>query len=68
MTALFEVRSAAVTAFPGQMDGFPIAPVPCHPAGGINMGGVGQDGMRWDGMLVPPLPCCSPQTLPRPLL
>lgn len=47
MTASFEGRSAAVTASPGQMDGFPILPEPRHPAGGINMG---WDGTGWDGM------------------
>lgn len=44
MTASFEGQSTVVTASLGQMDGFPILPVPRHLTGGINMGwnGTGQ--------------------------
>lgn len=62
MTASFEGRSVVVTASLGQMDGFPILPVPCHLAGGINTGwnGTGQDRVGWDVVLLPPLPCFQP--------
>lgn len=55
MTASFEGQSVAVTASPSQMDGFPIPPVPRHPAGGINMGwdGTGRDGMGCSSLLCP---------------
>lgn len=50
MTASFEGRSTVVTASLGQMDGFPILPVPRHLAAGINMGwhGTEQGGMGDD--------------------
>lgn len=47
MTASFEGRSTVLTASLGQMDGFPILPVPCHLTRGINRG---WNGTEWVGM------------------